>query len=53
MAFTTRKSLQAKVRAGDEVSWREFYEAYRPLILLWGATAPSLQMKTRNSFSKS
>jgi len=36
MAFTTRKSLLAKVRAGDEVSWREFYEAYRPLILLCG-----------------
>ncbi len=36
MAFTTKKSLLAKVRAGDEVSWQEFYEAYRPLILLCG-----------------
>ena len=36
MAFTTKKSLLAKVRAGDEVSWREFYEAYKPLIVLVG-----------------
>ena len=36
MAYTTKKSLLAKVRAGDEVSWREFYETYRPLILLVG-----------------
>jgi len=36
MAFTTRKSLLAKVRAGNEVSWREFYETYRPLIMLVG-----------------
>lgn len=36
MAFTTRKSLLAKVRAGDEVSWTEFYAAYKPLILLCG-----------------
>ena len=36
MAFTTKKSLLAKVRAGDEVSWREFYETYRPLVHLVG-----------------
>ena len=36
MAFTTRKSLLAKVRAGDEDSWSEFYAAYKPLILLCG-----------------
>lgn len=36
MAFTTRKSLLAKVRGGDEVSWQEFYTAYKPLILLCG-----------------
>lgn len=36
MAFTTKKSLLAKVRAGDEVSWRDFYSAYKPLILLCG-----------------
>ena len=36
MAFTTRKSLLARVRGGDEVSWSDFYEAYKPLILLCG-----------------
>lgn len=36
MAFTTRKSLLAKVKEGDEVSWTEFYAAYKPLILLCG-----------------
>ena len=36
MAFTTKKSLLARVRAGDDVSWNEFYETYRPLILLCG-----------------
>ena len=36
MAFTTRKSLLGKVRNGDEVSWKEFYSAYKPLILLCG-----------------
>ncbi len=32
MAFTTRKSLLAKVRGGDEISWQEFYYAYKSLI---------------------
>ena len=36
MAFTTKKSLLARVRAGDEVSWREFFSTYRPLIILCG-----------------
>ncbi len=36
MAFTTRKSLLAKVRERDAVSWSEFYQAYKPLILLCG-----------------
>lgn len=36
MAFTTQKSLLAKVKAGDEISWAEFYAAYKPLILLCG-----------------
>jgi len=36
MAFTTKKSLLAKVRAGDEISWCEFYETYRSLIFLVG-----------------
>lgn len=36
MAFTTRRSLLEKVRRGDEISWQEFYETYRPLIRLCG-----------------
>ncbi len=36
MAFTTKKSLLEKVRAGDEISWNEFYRTYKPLILLCG-----------------
>ena len=36
MAFTTRKSLLARVREGGEVPWREFYATYKPLILLCG-----------------
>jgi len=36
MAFTTRKSLLAQLRAGGEVPWREFYATYKPLILLCG-----------------
>ena len=37
MAFTTRKSLLAKVHNGDGVSWEAFYEAYQPLIELKGS----------------
>jgi RNA polymerase sigma-70 factor (ECF subfamily) len=36
MAFTTRKSLIAKVRDGNEVSWTEFYNTYKPLVWLCG-----------------
>ncbi len=36
MAFTTKRSLLERVKMGDEVSWREFYETYRPLIILCG-----------------
>lgn len=36
MAFTTKKSLLARVQQGDEISWREFYEKYKPLIWLCG-----------------
>ena len=36
MAFTTKKSILKKVRAGDEISWNEFYQTYKPLILLCG-----------------
>lgn len=36
MAFTTRGSLLSAVRRGDEIGWNEFYEMYKPLILLRG-----------------
>jgi len=36
MAFTTRKSLLERIRDGNEISWEEFYQNYRPLILLRG-----------------
>ena len=36
MAFTTRGSLLSAVRRGDEVGWQEFYDMYKPLILLRG-----------------
>ena len=36
MAFTTRKSLLARVREGGEIPWREFYATYKPLVLLCG-----------------
>lgn len=36
MSFTTRKSLLGRVKCGDEVSWQEFYDTYRPLIALVG-----------------
>ena len=36
MAFTTRKSLLARVREGGEVPWSEFYATYKPLVLLCG-----------------
>ena len=31
--YTTRKSMLEAIREGDEVSWQEFYETYRPLVL--------------------
>ena len=37
MAFTTRGSLLSAVRRGDEVGWQEFYDMYKPLILLRGS----------------
>lgn len=37
MAFTTRGSLLSAVRRGDEVGWDEFYNMYKPLILLCGS----------------
>lgn len=36
MAFTTKGSLLAAVRRGDEIGWQEFYDMYKPLILLRG-----------------
>ena len=36
MAFTTRKSLLARVREGGEIPWREFYATYKPLVYLCG-----------------
>lgn len=32
MSYTTRKSLLARVRSGDEISWMDFYNTYKPLI---------------------
>ncbi|MCQ2378939.1 MAG: sigma-70 family RNA polymerase sigma factor [Victivallaceae bacterium] len=32
MPYTTNKSLLARVRAGDEISWKDFYTTYAPLI---------------------
>eukprot|EP00831_Metopus_contortus_P083453 TRINITY_DN9243_c0_g1_i5.p1 TRINITY_DN9243_c0_g1~~TRINITY_DN9243_c0_g1_i5.p1 ORF type:complete len:388 (-),score=17.53 TRINITY_DN9243_c0_g1_i5:183-1346(-) len=36
MPYTTKKSLLEAIKNGCEVSWHEFYETYRPLILLRG-----------------
>lgn len=37
MAFTTRKTLLVRIREdGDGISWRDFFETYRPLIWLMG-----------------
>ena len=36
MAYTTRKSLLEAACRGDEISWQEFYEIYRPLIVVRG-----------------
>ena len=36
MAFVTRRSLLSRVHKGDEISWQEFYDTYKPLILLCG-----------------
>ena len=36
MAFTTQSSLLAAVKKGNEISWQQFYDMYKPLILLKG-----------------
>lgn len=36
MAYTTNPSLLAALKRGDEVSWRQFYDTYRPLIVFCG-----------------
>ena len=33
MAYTTKRSLLRAIGRGDEVSWRDFYDTYRPLIV--------------------
>jgi RNA polymerase sigma factor (sigma-70 family) len=37
MAYTTKKSLLQAIKDGCDVSWFEFYETYRPLILMRGS----------------
>ncbi len=37
MNYTTRQTLLEAIKDGGEVSWREFYVAYRPLIILRGS----------------
>ena len=46
MAFTTKKSLLARVQQGDEISWREFYEKYKPLIRLCGKDCSLTESET-------
>lgn len=36
MGYTTRKSLLEEIRSGNNISWFEFEQTYRPLILLRG-----------------
>lgn len=36
MAYTTDQSLLEAIRNGDGVSWEQFYDTYRPLILFCG-----------------
>jgi len=36
MAYTTNKTLLARIKEGDSVSWHEFYTVYRPFILYRG-----------------
>ncbi len=47
MSYTTKKSLLEAIQNGDEISWFEFYETYRPLIILRGndyrLTPPELE----------
>lgn len=36
MGYTTKKSLLDAIQRGDEISWFDFYETYRPLIITRG-----------------
>ena len=36
MAFITRPSLLNRIKEGDEISWYDFYDTYKPLIWLMG-----------------
>lgn len=37
MIYTTRKTLLEAIKDGDDVSWHEFYDTYRALIILHGS----------------
>ena len=36
MGYTTKKSLLDAIQRGDEISWFDFYDTYRPLIITRG-----------------
>ena len=42
MGLTTKPSLLAKIKNGDEISWEEFHQTYRPLIWVRGKQAHDL-----------
>ncbi len=37
MAFITRPSLLNRIKEGDQISWYDFYDTYKPLIWLMGS----------------
>ena len=36
MAIQTRVTLLSRVKNGDEISWNEFYNLYKPIVILMG-----------------
>jgi RNA polymerase sigma-70 factor (ECF subfamily) len=48
MAYTTKQSLLEAIRNNNEISWREFYETYRPLIFFCAAQANLSEEETRD-----
>ncbi len=36
MAIQTRMTLLARVKDGDEISWNEFYNLYKPIVIMMG-----------------